>query len=94
MVRRGLRSFLESVSGFVVVGEADNGLLAVDLVTRRDPDVLLLDLFMPEVEGIEVIKRIRADGGKCKILVLTSFSGEDTVIEQTGICSRTLNLAT
>lgn len=80
VVRRGLRSFLDSIAGFVVVGEADSGSAAVDLVERRNPDVLLLDLFLPELEGIDVIKRIRAAGLMCKILVLTSFSGQETVI--------------
>lgn len=78
VVRQGLRSFLEA-QDFVVVGEASSGDEAVALAERR-PDVLLTDLVMPGVDGVEVIRRIRAAGHGLGILVLTSFSGADQVI--------------
>jgi DNA-binding NarL/FixJ family response regulator len=79
VVRQGLRSFLEA-EGFVVVGEAGSGDEAVRLVADRQPDVLLTDLVMPGVDGVEAIRRIRADGHGVGIIVLTSFSGADQVI--------------
>ena len=79
VVRQGLRSFLEA-RGFTVVGEADDGEAAVRLVEEQRPDVLLTDLVMPGVDGVEAIRRIRAGGHDLGILVLTSFSGADQVI--------------
>lgn len=79
VVRQGLRSFLEA-QGFDVVGEADDGDAAVRVVRETRPDVLLTDLVMPGVGGIEAIRRLRADGPAVGILVLTSFSGADEVI--------------
>jgi DNA-binding NarL/FixJ family response regulator len=79
VVRQGLRSFLEA-HGFDVVGEAASGDEAVTLVVECRPDVLLTDLVMPGVDGVEAIRRIRAAGQDVGILVLTSFSGADQVI--------------
>jgi DNA-binding NarL/FixJ family response regulator len=79
VVRQGLRSFLEA-QGFDVVGEAGDGEAAVRVVREVRPDVLLTDLVMPGVDGIEAIRRLRADGPAVGILVLTSFSGAEQVI--------------
>jgi DNA-binding NarL/FixJ family response regulator len=79
VVRQGLRSFLEA-QGFDVVGEAADGAEAVRLVAERRPDVLLTDLVMAGVDGIEAIRRIRAAGHDVGILVLTSFGGAEQVI--------------
>ncbi|HET6835498.1 MAG TPA: response regulator transcription factor [Acidimicrobiales bacterium] len=79
VVRQGLRSFLEA-QGFEVVGEAADGDEAVRLVERTQPDVLLTDVVMPRVDGIEAIRRLRAAGSSVGILVLTSFSGAEQVI--------------
>jgi DNA-binding NarL/FixJ family response regulator len=79
VVRQGLRSFLEA-RGFAVVGEAGDGAEAVRIVEATHPDVLLTDLVMPGVDGIEAIRRLRAAGTPLGILVLTSFSGADQVI--------------
>jgi DNA-binding NarL/FixJ family response regulator len=79
VVRQGLRSFLEA-QGFAVVGEAGDGAAAVRLVQETRPDVLLTDLVMPGVDGIEAIRRLRAEGPPVGILVLTSFSGAEQVI--------------
>jgi DNA-binding NarL/FixJ family response regulator len=79
VVRQGLRSFLEA-QGFVVVGEASDGADAERLVAAEHPDVLLTDLVMAGVDGVEGIRRIRAAGHDVGILVLTSFGGADQVI--------------
>ncbi|HEX6423343.1 MAG TPA: response regulator transcription factor [Acidimicrobiales bacterium] len=79
VVRQGLRSFLEA-RGYEVVGEAGDGEATVRVVRETRPDVLLTDLVMPGVDGIEAIRRLRADGPPVGILVVTSFSGADQVI--------------
>jgi DNA-binding NarL/FixJ family response regulator len=80
VVRQGLRTFLELQDDMEVVGEAVDGADAVDLVERTDPDVVLLDLVMPQVDGIEATRRIRERSPATRILVLTSFADDHTVL--------------
>ena len=80
VVRQGLRTFLELQDDVEVVGEAADGAEAVDLVAETEPDVILLDLVMPRVDGIEAIKQIRARCPATRILVLTSFADDRTVL--------------
>ncbi len=78
-VRQGLRSLLELHDDIEVVGEATNGLEAVDLTSRSRPDVVLMDLAMPEMDGIEATRRIRAASPGTEVIVLTSFSEDERV---------------
>jgi two-component system, NarL family, response regulator LiaR len=80
VVRQGLRTFLELQDDVEVVGEAADGEEAVELVARTEPDVVLLDLVMPRVDGIEAIRRMRARCPATRILVLTSFADDRTVL--------------
>ena len=80
VVRRGLRAFLDSLDDIEVVGEAARGERAVQLVVTEEPDVLLLDLKMPKLDGIGVISRLRSRGASTRILVLTSFTAQQHVI--------------
>jgi DNA-binding NarL/FixJ family response regulator len=80
VVRQGLRTFLELQEGMDVVGEAADGEEAVALVERTAPDVVLLDLVMPRVDGLEAIRRIRERAPATRILVLTSFADDNTVL--------------
>ncbi len=80
VVRQGLRTFLELQEGMDVVGEAADGEEAVALVERTAPDVVLLDLVMPRVDGREAIRRIRERAPATRILVLTSFADDNTVL--------------
>ena len=80
VVRRGLRAFLDSLDDIEVVGEAVDGERAVQVVVTEEPDVLLLDLKMPKLDGIGVISRLRSRGTSTRILVLTSFTAQQQVI--------------
>jgi len=80
VVRQGLRTFLELQDGMDVVGEAADGEEAVALVERTAPDVVLLDLVMPRVDGLEAIRRIRECAPATRVLVLTSFADDRTVL--------------
>lgn len=73
VVRMGIASALAVTDGFEVAGEADNGLDAARLAQERKPDVVLMDLQMPELTGAEATARIRAENPDVKVLVLTSF---------------------
>ncbi|MDP9072353.1 MAG: response regulator transcription factor [Actinomycetota bacterium] len=80
VVRQGLRAFLESRPGIVVVGEAGDGATAVTEVDRLRPDVVLMDLVMPGLEGAAAIRRIQERAPSARVLVLTSFASEDQVV--------------
>jgi len=80
VVRQGLRTFLDSRDGITVVGEAATGEQAVARAGRLRPDVVLIDLVMPEMGGLEAITRIRARDPDVKVIVLTSFAGDDQVV--------------
>jgi serine/threonine protein kinase len=79
IVRQGLRTFLELQDDIVVVGEAENGLEAVEQTHQRGPDVVLMDLVMPEMDGIEATRQICALHPGTKVIALTSFAGDDKV---------------
>jgi two-component system, NarL family, response regulator LiaR len=80
VVRQGLRTFLELQDEIEVVGEASDGVEALELVQRTAPDVALLDLVMPRLGGLEAIRRIREVAPATRVLVLTSFADDDTVL--------------
>ena len=79
VVRRGIRSLLAEEEGLEVVGEAANGKEALEQVEKLHPDVILMDLVMPEMSGVEAIQRITADHPEARILVMTSFAADDKV---------------
>lgn len=79
IVRDGIRSLLTTIPDIDVVGEAGNGREAITHFTRYQPDVVLMDLVMPEMDGIQAIQAIIEKQPDAKILVLTSFSTDDKV---------------
>ncbi|HEX6508713.1 MAG TPA: response regulator transcription factor [Chloroflexota bacterium] len=79
VVRQGIRAFLTTRPGFDVVAEATDGSEAIDLARQLRPDVILMDLLMPRVDGIEAVRQIRAEQPDARILVLTSFATDDKV---------------
>lgn len=84
MVRQGLRAFLElhdkDPYPIEVIGEAVNGLQAVDMAGRLQPDIVLLDLVMPEMDGIQATARIIECSPGTRVIILTSFGEEDRVL--------------
>jgi two-component system NarL family response regulator len=79
VLRQGLVSLIGFEADMMVVGEASNGREAVDLWKQHRPDVMLLDLRMPELDGVGVIKQIRADDENTRIIVLTTFDGDEDI---------------
>jgi DNA-binding NarL/FixJ family response regulator len=80
-VRHGIRSLLEKTSDIEVVGEANNGLDAIRLVKELEPDVLLLDVEMPGLNGIEVARRLKSQGLSTRILVLSAYDDQEYILE-------------
>jgi DNA-binding NarL/FixJ family response regulator len=80
MVRRGLRDFLELHDDIEIVGEAADGGAAIEQASALRPDVVVMDLMMPGVDGIEATARIRADLPGVEIIALTSFVEEGRVL--------------
>ncbi len=79
VVRRGLRTFLDLDSDIEVVGEAVNGEEAIQFARERRPDVVLMDLLMPVVDGLTAIKRIREELPEVEVLALTSVLDDASV---------------
>ena len=81
LVRAGFRMILESEDGIEVVGEAADGREAIDAVTKVKPDVVLMDVRMPNIDGLEATRRILARGGGPRVLMLTTFDMDEYVYE-------------
>lgn len=79
IIRRGIRTFLERTSDLLVVGEAETGQQALEMVYNLHPDVLLLDLRMPDINGMELVERLKAAGVKVNILILSAYCELETV---------------
>ncbi len=79
VVREGQRALIETEPGMEMVGEGADGIEAIQLTKSLKPDVLLIDLLMPRMGGIEAIEKIKAENSKVNILVLTSFAEDEKV---------------
>lgn len=80
VVRRGLLFFLKTQKDIEVVGEAKNGVEAVSLAEQVQPDIILMDLVMPELDGIQATRQIKSKYPDIQVLMLTSFSDRDHVV--------------
>ncbi len=81
VVRSGLRMILESQEDIEVMGEAANGAEVLELVRRLDPDVVLMDIQMPVVDGLEATRRLSRSGLRARVLVLTTYGLDENVYE-------------
>jgi two-component system, NarL family, response regulator NreC len=81
LVRKGLVAMLRQEPNFELVGEASDGLEALQLTEKLNPEVLLLDLGMPRMHGLEVIRRVRGNGGKTNVIVVSMLSDDPYVAE-------------
>jgi two-component system, NarL family, response regulator LiaR len=79
VVRQGLRTFLELQEDIEVVGDFADGSAAVEAAVARGPDVVLMDLVMPGIGGVEAIRRLRERSPQARVLVLTSFQDDEKI---------------
>lgn len=79
VVREGLSTLLGLLDGMTVIGAAADGAEALRLVAERDPDVVLLDLHMPGLSGVDVAEQLRRRGDRARVVVLTTYSDDDWV---------------
>ena len=80
VVRAGLRGLLELQDGIEVVGDAENGAEGVEAAARLRPDVILMDLVMPELDGVSAMRLLRERLPETRVIVLTSFLDDDKLL--------------
>ncbi|MDR3610009.1 MAG: response regulator transcription factor [Ignavibacteriaceae bacterium] len=81
LVRTGIRSLIQNISGVEVIAEANNGRDAVRLIDELMPDLVLLDIAMPELNGLEVVSRISKDNTNTKVIILSMHKNEEYVVQ-------------
>ena len=80
LVRQGLRQLCEGMGGFTVIAEAEDGVQAVAVADAAQPDVILMDIVMPEMDGVEAIRRIVHDNPAARIIALTMYREEQYML--------------
>ena len=88
LIREGLRTLLEMEQDMAIVGEASDGAAAVKAFEELGPDVVLMDVRMPGMDGVEATRRIRSHSPEAKILVLTTFDEDELVFEAVRVGAR------
>ncbi|MFJ5108298.1 MULTISPECIES: response regulator [unclassified Glutamicibacter] len=79
LIRAGLRAILSSDPGILIAGEAENGVRAIELAARLDPSVILMDIRMPQLDGLGAMEAILGQAPETKVLVLTTFGEEEYI---------------
>jgi len=77
IIREGLRLIIDTADGIIVAGEASNGREAVEMALQLEPDVILMDLRMPEMDGLTAIKELRSVQPEAAVIILTTFNEDD-----------------
>jgi len=85
VVRTSLKTYLESHKGFRVVGEANNGEAALQVILDNQPDVVVMDITMPGMSGLEATKRIKVSSPNCKVLALTVHNDKQYFFEMLSV---------
>lgn len=80
LVRDGIASVLDLQPGVAVVGTAGDGAAAVEAVAELDPDVVLMDVRMPGTDGVAALRRLRGEGARCRVVMLTTFDDDEYVV--------------
>lgn len=81
LMRQGLRQICEGLGGFIVVAEAENGHQAIDLARSTDPDVILMDMIMADMDGVQAINKIMQDIPSSRIIALTMYREEKLMLD-------------
>ncbi|WP_322552632.1 response regulator transcription factor (plasmid) [Priestia megaterium] len=81
VVREGLKLLIETSDKYAIVGEAENGRMAIELVEKLKPDVILMDLYMPVMSGLEAIKKIGRTNPRISIIILTTYNEDQLMME-------------
>jgi len=81
IVREGLASMLGTQPDMCVVGEAGTGNEAIDQIVRLRPDIVLLDLEMPDLDGVSVLERVRADFSDVRVIILTAYGTDERILD-------------
>lgn len=81
VVREGLKLLIETSDKYVIVGEAENGRIAIDLVEKLKPDVILMDLYMPVMSGLEAIMELRRTNSEIPIVILTTYNEDQLMMK-------------
>jgi NarL family two-component system response regulator LiaR len=92
IVRQGVRAFLDAHDEFIIVGEADSGSAALKIVEEHIPDVVLMDLVMPGMDGVEATRQVKTISPRTQVVVLTSYHEDEHIFPalQAGALSYTL----
>jgi DNA-binding NarL/FixJ family response regulator len=84
VVRQGLAALLAMAPDFAIAAEAADGLQAIEMFRAHQPDITLMDLRLPRMNGVEAIQKIRAESPQARIIVLTTFDGDEDIYLQAG----------